>query len=59
MSRVRVGQAADITLPDEAPRKLGVSEGDYPVSGDKRHLLPLGRYEGIKIVTARRFLVPS
>ncbi len=28
----------------------------YLVSGDKRHLLPLGAYEGIKIVKPREFL---
>ena len=28
MSRVKVRQAAEITLPEEARRKLGVSEGD-------------------------------
>ena len=30
---------------------------DFLVTGDKRDLLPLGRYEGAKIVTVRDFLV--
>lgn len=29
---------------------------DYLVTGDRRHLLALGRYGGIRIVTPRRFL---
>jgi uncharacterized protein len=29
---------------------------DYLVTGDRRHLLALGEYEGIKIVSPRRFL---
>lgn len=29
---------------------------DYIVTGDKKHLLPLGEFEGIKIVTATEFL---
>jgi uncharacterized protein len=32
------------------------ARADYLVTGDKRHLLPLGEYEGIKIVTPRQFL---
>ena len=30
---------------------------DFLVTGDKRDLLPLGRYRGAKIVTVRDFLV--
>jgi len=30
---------------------------DFLVTGDKRDLLPLGRYGGAKIVTVRDFLV--
>jgi uncharacterized protein len=29
---------------------------DYLVTGDRRHLLPLREYEGIRIVTPRQFL---
>lgn len=29
---------------------------DYIVSGDKKHLLPLGEFEGIKIITPRKLL---
>jgi putative PIN family toxin of toxin-antitoxin system len=29
---------------------------NYLVSGDKRHILPLGEYQGIKIITARQLL---
>lgn len=32
------------------------AEAGYLVTGDRRHLLDLGEYEGIKIVTPRRFL---
>lgn len=33
-----------------------VSQADYIVSGDRRHLLPIGSFQGIKIVTAVDFL---
>jgi uncharacterized protein len=29
---------------------------DYLVTGDRRHLLPLGTYQGIQIITPREFL---
>ncbi len=32
------------------------ARADYLVTGDKRHLLPLGEYEGIKIIAPREFL---
>lgn len=32
------------------------AEADYLVTGDRRHLLPLGMYAGVKIVTPRDFL---
>ena len=31
-------------------------EADYLVTGDRKHLLPLGEYEGVKIVRAPEFL---
>ena len=31
-------------------------EADYIVSGDKKHLLPLSEFEGIKIITASQIL---
>jgi putative PIN family toxin of toxin-antitoxin system len=33
-----------------------VGEATYIVTGDRRHLLPLGSYQGILIVTAADFL---
>jgi putative PIN family toxin of toxin-antitoxin system len=32
------------------------AKADYLVTGDRRHLLPLGTYEGIRIVEPRAFL---
>ena len=32
------------------------AKADYLVSGDRRHLLPLGEYQGIRIVGVREFL---
>ena len=32
------------------------AEADYLVTGDRRHLLPLGEYEGVKILRAPEFL---
>jgi putative PIN family toxin of toxin-antitoxin system len=32
------------------------ARADWLVTGDRRHLLPLGSYAGIRIVTPRRFL---
>ena len=29
---------------------------DYPVTGDRRHLLPIGEHQGTRIVNAPRFL---
>ena len=34
------------------------AKADYLVTGDPRHLLPLGSYEGVKIATPREFLEP-
>jgi uncharacterized protein len=31
------------------------SSADYLVTGDKKHLLPIGDYQGVKILTARNF----
>jgi uncharacterized protein len=33
-----------------------MAQADYIVSGDRRHLLPIGSYEGVSIVTATDFL---
>jgi uncharacterized protein len=33
-----------------------VSQADYIVSGDRRHLLPIKDYQGVRIVTATDFL---
>ena len=35
---------------------VAAAEADFLVTGDRRHLLPLGEYEGVKIVTAAEFL---
>ena len=32
------------------------ASADYLVTGDRRHLLPLGKYQGARIVNAPRFL---
>lgn len=32
------------------------AEADYLVTGDRRHLLPLGTYRGTRIITPRQFL---
>ena len=32
------------------------ARADYLVTGDRRHLLPLGRYEHVRIVSVREFL---
>jgi putative PIN family toxin of toxin-antitoxin system len=32
------------------------AQADYLVTGDRRHLIVLGEYEGIRIVTPRQFL---
>ena len=32
------------------------AKADYLVTGDRAHLLPLGQYEGIRIVSPREFL---
>ena len=56
----------------DPPRLLEVIEGDHPdnrvlecailassdylVTGDRRHLLPIGEHQGIRIVNAPRFL---
>ena len=42
---------------DDAILECGlVAQADYIVSGDRRHLLPIGSYEGVAIVTAADFL---
>lgn len=42
---------------DDAILECGlVAQADYIVSGDRRHLLPLGSYEDVVIVTAADFL---
>ena len=33
-----------------------VGEANYIVTGDRRHLLPLGSYQGVRILTATDFL---
>lgn len=32
------------------------AKADYLVTGDRKHLLPLGEYQGVRIVTPRQFL---
>ncbi len=34
----------------------GAAQSDFIVSGDTRHVLPVGNYEGIRIVTVGTFL---
>lgn len=33
-----------------------MAKADYVISGDRKHLLPLKRYEGIEIISTARFL---
>lgn len=33
-----------------------IGHADYIVTGDRRHLLPIGQFEGIQIITAADFL---
>ena len=48
-------------VPDDPKDDMVVAtavaaKADYLVTGDRRHLLPIGSYEGIQIVTPRQFL---
>ena len=35
---------------------VAAANADYLVTGDRRHLLPIGEYRGARIVNAPRFL---
>lgn len=56
------GNLPDIrAVPDDPKDDMVVAtavaaEADYLVTGDRRHLLPLGTYRGIQIVTPRQVL---
>ena len=64
-----LGNAATVIYPRRLPETIegghadnrilecavGAS-ADYLVTGDRRHLLPLGEHEGVKILNAPRFL---
>jgi predicted nucleic acid-binding protein len=55
------GQPLENPVPDDPKDDMvaatAVAAGaDYLVTGDRRHLLSLGDYKGIRIVTPRQFL---
>ena len=56
----RSDQQKECGSPDRADNKFlaAAVEGkaDYLVSADKKHLLSLGEYEGIHMLTARQFI---
>ena len=59
-SIVEPPRSADI-IPDDHPdsRVLECAvhgEADYLVTGDRKHLLPIGEFEGVKILRAPEFL---
>lgn len=53
-------QSLDVIDDNEADNRILecalASSADYLVTGDRRHLLPIGEYEGTAIVNAPRFL---
>ena len=64
-----IENAADVIEPPRFPEMIagdhpdnrilecaGVAKADYLVTGDRRHLLPIGEHQGTSIVNAPRFL---
>ena len=64
-----LGDAATVTEPRRLPEMIGSghpdnrvlecaveASADYLVTGDRRHLLPLGEHQGTRILNAPRFL---
>ena len=57
---VEISNMLNVVEPDSDDDKViecaVVGEADYVITGDWRHLLPIGSYRGILIVTATDFL---
>lgn len=55
-----VGEFATLVYPQVVIRKIleaaKEAKAEYIISGDKKHLLSLGRFENIKIIGAKDFL---
>ena len=64
-----LGNAGTVIYPRRLPEVIGgghadnrilecavEASADYLVTGDRRHLLPIGEHEGAKILNAPRFL---
>src|SRR3954470_3206887 len=57
-----VGELPDIDAVPNDPKDNPVvatavaGKADYLVTGDRTHLLPLGEYQGVRIVSPREFL---
>ena len=57
-----VGELAELNAIPNDPKDNPIvatavaAKADYLVTGDRRHLMPLGSYEGIRIVSVREFL---
>ncbi|HGJ66184.1 TPA: putative toxin-antitoxin system toxin component, PIN family [bacterium] len=47
---------ADDPADDKVLECALIANADYIITGDRRHLLPLGNYKGIKIYTASDFI---
>ncbi len=58
--RVKPEHAVDVIKVDPSDNRIlecaEAGQADYIVTGDKRHILPLGSYAGIPIVTVADFL---
>ena len=51
-----LGDAATVIDPQRLPEVIEGGHADYVVTGDRRHLLPLGEHQGARILNAPRFL---
>ena len=45
-----------LNFPGNERLVLELASADYLVTGDRRHLLPLGEHQGTRILNAPRFL---
>jgi predicted nucleic acid-binding protein len=56
-----VGELPEINAVPNDPKDNPVvstaiaGKADYPVTGDRAHLLPLGEYQGVRMVSPRAF----
>jgi len=57
---VTCGRALHVIEADPSDNRIlecaSTAQSNYIVSGDTRHVLPIGKYEGIRIVTVAAFL---